>query len=61
MTNHPNDRFRQDTERSWRATDPAGHFPAQPEYREARHRRPTWAALNAQPADAVARRGRTTR
>ncbi|MDG4802521.1 DNA repair protein [Micromonospora sp. WMMD980] len=60
MPQKPNDRFQQDAERSWRAADSARRFPAQPEYREARHRGTSWAELNAQPAGASAWRGLTT-
>ncbi|MFG1672880.1 DNA repair protein [Micromonospora sp. NPDC049282] len=60
MPQKPNDRFQQDAERSWRAADSTGRFPAQPEYREARHRRGSWAELNAQPAGTSAWRGLTT-
>ncbi|PGH46261.1 DNA repair protein [Micromonospora sp. WMMA1998] len=61
MPNHPNDRFQQDAEQSWRVADSAGRFPAQPGYREARDRGLSWAELNTQPADSSAWRGLTTR
>ena len=58
MPNQPNDRYQQDTERSWRA---AGRFPAQPPYREARSGPPlSWAELNALPP-AATRRGLNAR
>lgn len=60
MPQKPNDRFQQDPARRWRAAEAAGRFPAQPAYREARHRGPCWAELNAQPADTPAWRGLTT-
>ena len=62
MPNEPNDRYQQDTERSWRAAEAAGRFPAQPRYREARTNAPfSWADLNALPAGASTRRGLTAR
>ncbi len=61
MPNQPNDRYQQDTERSWRAADAAGRFPAQPRYREARRDAPlSWAELNALPPTAT-RRGLSAR
>ncbi|WFE38764.1 DNA repair protein [Micromonospora sp. WMMD998] len=60
MPQKPNDRFQQDPERSWPATASAGRFPVQAEYRETRHRRLSWAELNAQPAETSAWRGLTT-
>ncbi|WP_089015693.1 DNA repair protein [Micromonospora inositola] len=57
MPNQPNDRYQQDTERSWRAAGAAGRFPAQPSYREARPGDAlSWAELNALPP-ATTRRG----
>lgn len=62
MPNQPNDRYQQDTERSWRAAEAAGRFPAQPPYREARSDTPlSWAELNALLADTSARGGLNTR
>lgn len=62
MPNQPNDRYQQDTERSWRAVEAAGRFPAQPAYREARADSPlSWAELNALPAGASTRRGLNAR
>ncbi|MCW3815440.1 DNA repair protein [Micromonospora sp. DR5-3] len=62
MPNQPNDRYQQDTERSWPADGPAGQFPAQPAYREARSGgRLSWAQLNALPAGASTRHGLNTR
>ncbi len=61
MPNQPNDRYQQDTERSWRAAEAAGRFPAQPPYREARRDAPlSWAELNALPP-AATRRGLSAR
>ncbi|MEV0002133.1 DNA repair protein [Micromonospora sp. NPDC050980] len=60
MPHNPNDRFQQDPARSWRAVGPTARFPAQPDYREARRRRVSWAELNAQPAGTSAWRGLTT-
>ena len=61
MPNQPNDRYQQDTERSWRAGGAAGRFPAQPPYREARSGPPlSWAELNALPP-AATRRGLNAR
>ncbi|SCG62126.1 hypothetical protein GA0070213_107162 [Micromonospora humi] len=60
MPQNPNDRFQQDAERSWRAAASGGRFPAQPQYREARHRGASWSELNAQPAGTSAWRGLTT-
>ncbi|WP_091348584.1 DNA repair protein [Micromonospora rhizosphaerae] len=62
MPNQPNDRYQQDTERSWPTTAAAGRFPAQPPYREARTRGPlSWAELNALPASASTRRALNAR
>jgi hypothetical protein len=62
MPNQPNDRYQQDTARSWRAAEDAGRFPAQPPYRESRTTTAlSWAALNALPAGTSSRRGLTAR
>ncbi|MCI4064618.1 DNA repair protein [Micromonospora sp. R77] len=62
MPNQPNDRYQQDTERSWRAAEAAGRFPGQPPYRESRRTTAlSWAELNALPAGASTRRGLTAR
>ncbi|MFR9775946.1 DNA repair protein [Micromonospora sp. MS34] len=62
MPNQPNDRYQQDTERSWQAVEGAGRFPAQPRYRENRAAATlSWAELNALPAGAANRRDLNTR
>ncbi|MGW5667975.1 DNA repair protein [Micromonospora sp. NPDC003776] len=62
MPNQPNDRYQQDTERSWQAVEAAGRFPGQPRYREARTDAAlSWAELNALPAGVGTRRGLNTR
>jgi hypothetical protein len=62
MPNKPNDRYQQDTERSWQAAGAIGGCPAQPPYREARSDAPlSWAELNALPAGTSARHGLNTR
>lgn len=62
MPNQPNDRYQQDTERSWQAVEGAGRSPAQHRHREARADTPLpWAELNALPAGATTRRGLNTR
>ncbi|SCL50193.1 hypothetical protein GA0070608_0653 [Micromonospora peucetia] len=63
MPNLPNDRYHQDPTRLWRATEPAGRFPAQAAYRG--HRTGTgarsWSEVNKQPAGASSRGGLNTR
>ncbi|MFV2111655.1 DNA repair protein [Micromonospora sp. LOL_025] len=63
MPNQPNDRYHQDPERLWRATEAAGRFPAQSAYRG--HRAGTgalsWSEVNKQPAGASSRGGLNTR
>jgi hypothetical protein len=60
MPNQPNDRYQQDTERTWRATEAAGGFPAQPPYRGARAAL-SWGELNELPAGVSTRRGLSAR
>ncbi|RLP99627.1 DNA repair protein [Micromonospora sp. CV4] len=65
MPIQPNDRYHQDPERLWRATEPAGRFPAQPRYRGTRTTGGadalSWSELNKLPAGSSARRGLNTR
>ncbi|MFI7430468.1 DNA repair protein [Micromonospora sp. NPDC049836] len=62
MPIQPNDRYQQDSERSWGAVEDPGRFPAQPRYREARAGSPlSWAELNALPARVSTRSGLNTR
>lgn len=61
MPIQPNDRYQQDTERSWGVVEDPGRFPAQPRYREARSATPlSWADLNALPARVSTRHGLNT-
>ncbi|MFI6262348.1 DNA repair protein [Micromonospora sp. NPDC051006] len=59
MPIQPNDRFQQDTDRLWKASESAGRFPAQPPYRGARQagEGQGWAELNKLPAGVSARHG----
>ncbi|MER7420548.1 DNA repair protein [Micromonospora peucetia] len=59
MPNLPNDRYHQDPARRWRATEPAGRFPAQAAYRghRAGTSAPPWSVVDKQPAGASSSRG----
>ncbi|WP_204036782.1 DNA repair protein [Micromonospora qiuiae] len=56
-----NDRCQQHTERIWRPRRLAGHFPAQPPYRDHRNGTLTWRELNSLPPGASTRRHLNTR
>ncbi|MEH1102645.1 DNA repair protein [Micromonospora sp. CPCC 205561] len=59
----PNDRYHQDPERRWRATEAAGRFPAQSAYRGRRAGTEAlpWSDVNELPAGASSRGGLNTR
>ncbi|MGI5523024.1 DNA repair protein [Micromonospora sp. CA-259024] len=65
MPIQPNDRYHQDPERLWRATEPADRFPAQPRYRGTPATGVSdalsWAELNKLPAGGSAQRVVNTR